>query len=186
MNTDRTILNQILGKARDAAVGGLGAMSLGEKLAVALVLNRADWLADLNYTIPEALARIGPAWIAHIPAAARQLEQEAAVVAEGLQRASYCAAVQSFFTGDEIALNSKLVTHTMPNGYRDVTLYFDVEQRYADGPDLKSRIALTVRPEDGEGVVRAILDAHRSTWSTGRTPIDIKDGETRPAWIDRL
>ena len=38
-------LARILAKARDAAAGGIGALSTGEALAAALVLNRPDWLA---------------------------------------------------------------------------------------------------------------------------------------------
>jgi hypothetical protein len=33
-------------KVRDAAAGGVNALSTGEALAAALVLNRADWLAE--------------------------------------------------------------------------------------------------------------------------------------------
>jgi hypothetical protein len=39
---------QILAKTRDTAAGGLGALSTGEALAAALVLNRPDWLASMN------------------------------------------------------------------------------------------------------------------------------------------
>ncbi len=47
--TDYT-LTQIVEKSRDAKRGGKDAWSVqstGEKLAVALVLNRADWLARI-------------------------------------------------------------------------------------------------------------------------------------------
>ena len=44
-----------------------GPLSTGESLAVALILNRADWLKDMNYTIVEALARIGAEWSAALP-----------------------------------------------------------------------------------------------------------------------
>lgn len=47
--TDRE-LQHIITKARDAKHGGFGVLSTGEKLAVALVLNRPEWLA----LIPEA------------------------------------------------------------------------------------------------------------------------------------
>jgi hypothetical protein len=50
--------------------------STGEKVAVALVLNRADWLAEIGYTIPEAIERSGPEWVAIIPQVARQLAEE--------------------------------------------------------------------------------------------------------------
>ncbi len=50
--------------------------STGEKVAVALVLNRADWLAEILYTIPEAIERAGQDWVPIIPKVARQLAEE--------------------------------------------------------------------------------------------------------------
>jgi hypothetical protein len=50
--------------------------SSGEKVAVALVLNRADWLATCGYTIAEAIERSGQEWVAIIPQVARQLAEE--------------------------------------------------------------------------------------------------------------
>lgn len=69
----------LLGKARDAAKGGEESwccQSTGEKLAVALVLNRADWLKRMNYTIAEAIDRVGPVWMALIPRAEKALKDE--------------------------------------------------------------------------------------------------------------
>ncbi|HEU5403430.1 MAG TPA: hypothetical protein VFU86_18890 [Terriglobales bacterium] len=69
----------LLRKARDAKRGGHGAwgvQSTGEKVAVALVLNRADWLTQIGYTIPEAIERSGTEWVAVIPQVARQLAEE--------------------------------------------------------------------------------------------------------------
>ena len=69
----------LLNKARDAKRGGHDAWSVqstGEKVAVALVLNRADWLAEYQYTIPEAIERAGGEWVAVIPQIARQLAEE--------------------------------------------------------------------------------------------------------------
>ncbi|MEJ7014807.1 hypothetical protein [Sinorhizobium meliloti] len=73
--TDRE-LQHIITKARDAKHGGFGVLSTGEKLAVALVLNRPEWLADMRYTLAEAIERVGPEWLALIPEAARALEYE--------------------------------------------------------------------------------------------------------------
>ncbi|MDO7931070.1 hypothetical protein Q6A26_19065 [Xanthomonas euvesicatoria pv. eucalypti] len=67
-------LRHIIGKSRDAERGGFGALSTGEKLAAALVLNRFDWLVQMDYTIAEAIERIGPNWATLIPDAAKQLE----------------------------------------------------------------------------------------------------------------
>lgn len=69
-------LDQLLQKCRDAAAGGWNVQSTGEKLAAALVLNRADWLASMDYTIAEAIERVGPQWIAMIPDVARMLRDE--------------------------------------------------------------------------------------------------------------
>ncbi len=69
----------LLSKASDAMRGGHDAwavQSTGEKVAVALVLNRADWLAEFDYTIAEAIERAGQDWVAVIPHIARQLEEE--------------------------------------------------------------------------------------------------------------
>lgn len=69
----------LLRKSRDAKRGGHDAwavQSTGEKLAVALVLNRADWLEEMQYTIAEAIERSGPEWVAMIPQVARQLAEE--------------------------------------------------------------------------------------------------------------
>lgn len=71
--------NHLLNKARSAKSGGRSAwavQSTGEKIAVALVLNRADWLAEYDYTIAEAIERAGREWVAMIPQVARQLANE--------------------------------------------------------------------------------------------------------------
>ena len=69
----------LLRKSRDAKRGGRDAwavQSTGERVAVALVLNRADWLSEIEYTIAEAIERSGPEWVAIIPQIARQLAEE--------------------------------------------------------------------------------------------------------------
>ena len=69
----------LLRKARDAKRGGHNAwavQSTGEKAAVALALNRADWLAEADYTIPEAMERSDSEWVLIIPLVARQLADE--------------------------------------------------------------------------------------------------------------
>ena len=69
----------LLHKARDAKRGGHGAwtvQSTGERVAVALVLNRADWLAEMSYTIAEAIERSGAEWVVLIPQVARELADE--------------------------------------------------------------------------------------------------------------
>ena len=54
-----------------------GVCSLPEKkLPSRSSLNRADWLAEIDYTIPEAIERSGAEWVAIIPQVARQLAEE--------------------------------------------------------------------------------------------------------------
>jgi hypothetical protein len=66
-------LNHIVDKCRQARDFGYGALSTGEKLAVALVLNRADWLAEMNYTIAEAIDRVDCDWVKRLRQAERIL-----------------------------------------------------------------------------------------------------------------
>jgi hypothetical protein len=71
--------NHLLNKASQAMRCGRSAwavQSTGEKVAVALVLNRADWLEELGYTIAEAIERAGQEWVTMIPKIARQLAEE--------------------------------------------------------------------------------------------------------------
>ena len=70
------VLKQIIEKSSAANRGDWGGLSEGEKLAAAMVLNRADILAEAGYTIAEAIDRIGPNWLSKIPEAARNLEAE--------------------------------------------------------------------------------------------------------------
>lgn len=66
-------------KAQDAKRGGHDAwavQSTGEKVAVALALNRSDWLAEYGYTIAEAIDRAGREWVEMIPQIAQQLANE--------------------------------------------------------------------------------------------------------------
>jgi hypothetical protein len=69
----------LLRKSRDAQRGGHEAwavQSTGEKVAVALVLNRADWLAEMQFTLAEAIERSGEDWVSVIPQVARQVTEE--------------------------------------------------------------------------------------------------------------
>ncbi|NIK10576.1 hypothetical protein FHY11_004136 [Xanthomonas arboricola] len=72
MNLQRTI--EI---ARAAAhMGEPGTLSTGEALTAALVLNRADWLAEMDYTIAQALDRIDSDTVQHLRDAERVLRLE--------------------------------------------------------------------------------------------------------------
>lgn len=57
----------IVAKVIAAESGQRGALSTGEALIAALVLDRPDWLEDMGYTIAQAIDRIGPDWAAAIP-----------------------------------------------------------------------------------------------------------------------
>lgn len=74
-----TDYEHLLRKSHDAKCGGHQAwtvQSTGEKVAVALVLNRADWLAEMQYTLAEAIQRSGRDWVQMIPEVARRLAEE--------------------------------------------------------------------------------------------------------------
>lgn len=65
-----------LGKAKDALRGGRDAwavQSTGEKVAVALVLNKPEWLQEMGYTLAEAIDRAGSQWVAMMAQIERDL-----------------------------------------------------------------------------------------------------------------
>lgn len=69
-------LDHILATCRAARNGHFNVLSTGEKLAAALVLNRPDWLAQMDYTMAEAIHRVGASWLELIPQAERILRDE--------------------------------------------------------------------------------------------------------------
>ena len=69
---------RLLAIAQRAAREGIGALSLGEALTAALVLDRNDWLRERGYSIADALDRIGTEWAARVPAVARQFQTDLA------------------------------------------------------------------------------------------------------------
>ena len=74
---ENTELRHLVGKALDVKRGGhdtWSVQSTGEKLAVAVVLNKAEWLAEMDYTLAEAFDRIGPTWWPLLLDAQRQLD----------------------------------------------------------------------------------------------------------------
>ena len=73
---ENCILANLIIKARQAAQGDLGVLSDGEQIAVASVLDRADWLDERQVTLAQAIDRLGPYWLAVIPKTARVLEDE--------------------------------------------------------------------------------------------------------------
>lgn len=183
-----TDLAHLVGKARDAASTGIGGLSIGEKLAVALILDRPDWLAELNCTIAEAIERVGPDWLRLIPAVARQLNrdrEEAVYVAAEQARSDRLAHLASADADSSVVdLSAMLVTYGEAPGYRDVQLILDLDA-IGDKTSSTIRAAIHISPQDGEEIVRIIKDAHRRAWSREtRLPLDAKPGEARPSWID--
>ena len=179
-------LTQILGKTTDAANGGLGGVSTCEALVAALVLNRPDWLASLEYTIAEALERIGPDWARLGPAAARQFSREteeaaAAAADKALQDKLVQFSAQRMPNEDELDFSVTFISGSRAPGYRDVSLTFDLKA-IGPGPRPTFRGSIRVNPSDGEAVVGEIIAAHRFAWAP-RRPIDASLGEERPAWI---
>lgn len=69
-------LAHMLRKCREARDGDWHVLSTGERIAAALVLNRPGWLAEMKYTLAEAIDRLGPEWLALVPVVARMLEEE--------------------------------------------------------------------------------------------------------------
>jgi hypothetical protein len=79
MNESNARYEHLFRKAQDAKRGGHDAwavQSTGEKVAVALVLNHSDWLAEHGYTIAEAIERAGREWVEMIPQVATELANE--------------------------------------------------------------------------------------------------------------
>lgn len=71
MNLDRVIEVALFAKRR----GDTGPLSTGEALTAALVLNRHDWLREMDYTIAQALDRIDQDTIPHLADAARDVAE---------------------------------------------------------------------------------------------------------------
>lgn len=76
---DTDTFKHFLGKAQDAIRGGYpawSAQSTGERVAVALALNRADWLAKIDYTLAEAIDRLDADWLACVRQIERTVREE--------------------------------------------------------------------------------------------------------------
>lgn len=61
-------LNDLVLRVAKGDDNALGPLSVGEAIYVALAANRVDYLKSIGYTIPEALARLGADWVAHLVA----------------------------------------------------------------------------------------------------------------------
>ena len=169
-------------KCREAQNNGLGVLSTGEALLAALVLNRADWLAKMGYTIAEALDRVDTDAIALVPTAARMIAEANSVMGRAQSGAREEAALTDLSSESAYGdVNAKLVTYGNAPGYRDVSLIFDM-QRF-ESPKVH-RVRLHVNTEDSLSILRHIVDVNRVAWDGGK-PIDGKT-EERPLWLERL
>lgn len=73
-----------------------------------------------------------------------------------------------------------LLTYGDAPGYRYVSVY----ARLGDKGSTKVELRLT--PDDGETLVRHIASVHAFAWKNAdRGPLDKKQGELRPAWLDK-
>lgn len=188
-------LAHLMQKVRDAAAGGIGAMSTGEAVAVALVLNRPDWLAERGFTLAGAVRRLDEGAFDLIPVAERQWCEEEDASAHVTAISAHAAAVADLFgiaaVGSEgaantetVYLDAQLVTVGDAPGYRRPSLVFDARVINGARSERRHRINLTLRPQDGEPIVRHILDVHRFAWRAGKRPLDATDDEQYPHWID--
>lgn len=73
VNSPRHLLRQAL-QAKRAGECAWAEMNTRDKLSVALVLNRPDWLSRLDYTIANALVRAGDEWVSAIPRISHLIE----------------------------------------------------------------------------------------------------------------
>lgn len=173
----------LISKCRQASAVGIDALSHGEALAAALVLNRADWLASMNYTIAEALGRIDDDWIAMIPRAAKLIAESNEVLSKASRSSAEEMVLHSL--GEEgaatIDVRAKLITAGDSPGYRSVSLEFDIQSFNSSA---SHRLCFSLSLEDTEAIREHIEQAHRFAWRRG-APLDIRAGETKPRWLDR-
>jgi hypothetical protein len=77
--TDVDLLDDLYAKALVAAVKGRkswSTQSTEEEIAVAIALNRGDWLKAIGYTLAEAVAAMESRWIAMIPGIVERLSTD--------------------------------------------------------------------------------------------------------------
>lgn len=175
-----TDLDQLVMKTQSAAAGHLGVLSTGEALAAALVLNRADWLQDMGYTIAQALERIGPEWVGLLGSAASLIAKANGVMATAaISSAEESTLAALTDTAQGMDVNGSLVTYGNAPGYRAVYFTVDLERL---GGTKKYRISVRLDAKDSASLGTHILDVHRLAWE-GKGPIDLQEGERRPRWI---
>jgi hypothetical protein len=173
-------LDRLVMIALAAAESGIGKMSTGEALTAALILNRSDWLKAMNYTIADAIDRVGAEWAGFIPEASRAIAANVVAMKQA-EISSQEEFALKYLSGNAEALdvNAKLVTYGTAPGYRDISFIFDVSRLCADTPH---RIHMRISQKDNEFMYNYILEVHQNAWKFG-DPIDLMPSETRPKWI---
>jgi hypothetical protein len=71
------IADKLTRQARASLEGGKKAwqaQSTSERLSVAILLDRPDWIKSMGYSLGGAITRIGPEWLARFPAVMDRLE----------------------------------------------------------------------------------------------------------------
>lgn len=179
----------LMHNVRRAANGGIEAMSTGEALAAALVLNRSDWLSSMDYTIAEALGRIDEPWVGMLSRAEKAWRQESEAYAQAEQIEQKAAIVASMFGAstrkddrEPLDFSAKLVTWSEAPGYRSISFIFDVSLIGEGKPRDAHRIDLRIGAEDGGRILEQILEVHRFAWRDGK-PLDVRPNEVPPRWI---
>lgn len=92
---ERRDLEQILAATHRAEAEGIGTLSHLETLIAAFVLNRPDWLADMDYSLAQAVERVGAKLLALIPRACMQLDDEAVAIEHQAERDRAAAMLSS-------------------------------------------------------------------------------------------
>lgn len=182
-------LTHMVSSALAAARSGYGTLSTGEALAAALILNDHAALSERGMTIAEALDRVGPDWSAMLPAASKRVLAQLDDVEQTRRQVKKQEADKRFVdlsAGDEsVHLEAKFVTFGEAPGYRDayITLKLVPLGSEMGGP---RTVTATVRLNavDSAKVAQSIVDIHQLAWRSDNKPIDAKESETRPNWLD--
>ncbi|SAI72962.1 Uncharacterised protein [Bordetella ansorpii] len=175
-----TEFDHIVAKVLDAANGGWGVQSTGEKLMAALVLSRHDWLDSMGYTIPQALDRVGASWVALVSMAAATVAEHERLATEAKTLARTYALLTADPSGGELDAAASLVAYNNVPGYRDATITVDLQPV---GSQRRFRCRLQINAADSNELAVHLVATHRLAWLPGRRPSDAKENEQLPEWI---
>ncbi len=74
---------------------------------------------------------------------------------------------------------AKLVRYGNAPGYRDITLYLRL------GPGDNTEVGIDLSAQGAIDLADHVAYVNAACWANGRRPIDTKEGEQRPAWLDQ-